>query len=65
MTHLYGCAPVTHRVHVLQEATVALSRCPLIANPPPLILDSRNPHTAGPGQPAATCLHLTCHLLAR
>ena len=24
----------------LQEATVALSRCPLIANPPPLIVDS-------------------------
>lgn len=26
----------------LQEATVALSRCPLIANPPPLIMDSSN-----------------------
>lgn len=26
----------------LQEAVVTLSRCPLIANPPPLIMDSRN-----------------------
>ena len=26
----------------LQEAVVTLSRCPLIANPPPLVMDSRN-----------------------
>lgn len=35
-------APLKTSLHVLQEATVALSRCPLIANPPPLIMDSRN-----------------------
>ena len=36
----YGSLQLSSSFAVLQEAVVTLSRCPLIANPPALVMDS-------------------------